>query len=135
MGITLKIVSIVLINILLAANLHAEEEEDDRPVEISYVKMKPSFVSNLVGGPEYIRCDIQLMTKYAEDVPEIQLHMPALRHSVLMVLAGADGNELATPEGKEAFRLEALAAVNSKMKELTEQPRVKDLYFTAYYVK
>jgi len=134
MGITLKILSIFLISMFLVGSGHAEDE-DDRPVEISYVKMNPSFVSNLTGGPEYIRCDIQLMTKYAGDVPEIQLHMPALRHSVLMLLAGADGNELGTPEGKETFRLDALEAVRKKMKELTEKPRVKDLYFTAYYVK
>lgn len=132
MDITLRIFSTLLIGLLMAGNGHAE---DERPVEISYVKMKPSFVSNLTGGPEYIRCDIQLMSKYADDVPQIQLHMPALRHSVLMLLAGADGKELSTAKGKEAFRLDALDAIQKKMQELTEKPRVKDLYFTAYYVK
>lgn len=137
MEITLKIFFIILINIALCGfSLAAEEEDKDKePVQISYVEMKPSFVSNLTGGPKYIRCDIQLMTKYASNVPEIEQHMPALRHAVLMLLAGTDGKSLLTPDGKEALRKQARDAINKTLEELSEKPRVDDLYFTAYYVK
>jgi flagellar FliL protein len=136
---TLKTIAILLISLLFIGNSLADEEkeqqQDQEPEHITYVDMQPSFVSNLRGGPKYIRCDIQLMTKYASNVPEIEVHMPALRHAILMLLAGADGKKLLMPSGKEALRGKALDAVNKMLEELSGKARVQELYFTAYYVK
>ena len=108
--------------------------ENDKP-DIGYYPLKPSFVSNLRGGPKYIRCDIQLMTEQAAEIPKIELHAAALRHSILMLLAGQDGKELKTREGKEALRQAALQSVRAQLEELSGDAIVNDLYFTAYYVK
>lgn len=124
---------ILLISFLFMSCAFASE--DGEPIEISYIELKPSIVSNLTGGPKYIRCDIQLMTEYASAVPEIELHMPAIRHTILMLIASEDGKVLKTREGKKALRERALERVQSALQELTERPLVKDLYFTAYYVK
>lgn len=123
----------LLIGFLLMASAIAEDEA--APAHINYVEMKPSIVSNLTGGPKYIRCDIQLMTEQDDAVPEIQLHMPAIRHAILMLIAGEDGKVLKTPEGKKDLRKKALKSIQATLKELTGEPRVKDLYFTAYYVQ
>ena len=113
----------------------AADEEEKPPVEIGYYKLNPSIVSNLSGGPKYIRCDIQLMTEQAAEIPKIELHSPALRHAILMLIAGQDGKQLQTREGKEGLRKEALQAMQAQLEELTGQAIVNDLYFTAYYVK
>jgi flagellar FliL protein len=112
----------------------AAAAEDDE-IDIAYYPLKPSFVSNLRGGPKYIRCDIQLMTEQATQVPKIELHTPALRHSILMLLAGQDGKQLKTREGKEELRQAALQSVRARLEELSGDAIVEDLYFTAYYVK
>ena len=113
----------------------AADEEEKPPVDIGYYALKPSIVSNLSGGPKYIRCDIQLMTEQAAEIPKIELHSPALRHAILMLIAGQDGKQLQTREGKEGLRKEALQAMQAQLEELTGQAIVNDLYFTAYYVK
>jgi len=113
----------------------AADEEEKPPVEIGYYKLSPSIVSNLSGGPKYIRCDIQLMTEQAAEIPKIELHSPALRHAILMLIAGQDGKQLQTRDGKEGLRKEALQAMQVQLEELTGQAIIKDLYFTAYYVK
>ena len=113
----------------------AADEEEKPPVEVGYYKLSPSIVSNLSGGPKYIRCDIQLMTEQAAEIPKIELHSPALRHAILMLIAGQDGRQLQTREGKEGLRKEALQAMQTQLEELTGQAIVSDLYFTAYYVK
>jgi len=109
--------------------------EDSSPADIGYYALKPSFVSNLTGGPKYIRCDIQLMTKNASAIPTIRLHNPALRHGILMLIGGQDGNQIKTREGKEELRQAALETVRTRLQELTGESIVDDLYFTAYYVK
>ena len=113
----------------------AAEEEESAPIEIGYYALKPSFVSNLSGGPKYIRCDIQLMTEHASEIPKIELHTPALRHDILMLIGGKDGNHLKTRDGKEDLRLTALESVRARLEKLTGKAIVNDLYFTAYYVK
>lgn len=118
----------------MMASVCAAEDASD-PGEIGYYALKPSFVSNLTGGPKYIRCDIQLMTENAADIPKIKLHTPALRHGILMLIGGKDGAQLKTRDGKEELRQAALESVRSQLQELTGKSIVKDLYFTAYYVK
>lgn len=113
----------------------AQAADDAPPIDIAYYKLKPSIVSNLTGGPRYIRCDIQLMTEYASTLPEIELHEPALRHRILMLITGQDGNALRTRDGKESFRLSALEAVQAELEALTGEKLVHDLYFTSFYVK
>ena len=124
--------------IILCASLvltsTAAVAEDEKP-NIGYFPLKPSFVSNLRGGPKYIRCDIQLMTEQAEEIPKIELHAAALRHSILMLLAGQDGKQIKTREGKEELRQAALQSVRAQLEELSGDAIVNDLYFTAYYVK
>lgn len=109
--------------------------DGEPPADPAYLALKPSIVSNLTGGPKYIRCDVQLMTKQTEALPKIELHSPALRHAILMLIAGEDGKQLKSREGKEKLRQKALAAVQEQLKTLAGEPFVEDLYFTNYYVK
>ena len=113
----------------------AVAEDEAPPVEIAYHALKPSFVSNLSGGPDYIRCDVQLKTDYASELPKVELHQAALRHAILMLIAGEDGDQLQGRAGKERLRKKALAAVQAQLEELTGSPIVSDLYFTNYYVQ
>lgn len=121
--------------VLLAIIIPAAGTAAEDVAEIGYYALKPSFVSNLTGGPKYIRCDIQLMTEQASEIPEIELHTPALRHSILMLIGGQDGNQLKTRDGKESLRQAALESVRNRLEQMTGKPIVDDLYFTAYYVK
>ena len=75
------------------------------------------------------------MTKQADEIAKIALHSPALRHSILMLLAGQDGKQLMSREGKENLRQEALQSVRTRLEQLSGDAIVDDLYFTAYYVK
>jgi len=123
---------LVALIVIPVSTVAAKEEAE---IDIGYYPLKPSFVSNLTGGPKYIRCDIQLMTEQASEIPKIELHTPALRHSILMLIGGQDGNQLKTRDGKEDLRKAALESVRDRLEQLTGNAIVDDLYFTAYYVK
>lgn len=124
--------ALALCSAMLVVSLAAAETPAADP---AYFALKPSIVSNLTGGPKYIRCDIQLMTTQPGTLPTIELHSPALRHAILMLIAGEDGNQLKTREGKETLRTRALGAVQEQLQALAGEPMVSDLYFTNYYVK
>ena len=115
--------------------LPAMAGDDEEKPQITYFALKPSIVSNLTGGPKYIRCDIQLMTEQPDEVYQLETHAPALRHTILMLIAGQDGRALTSRDGKEKLRTDALESVQTTLKEMTGKEIVNDLYFTAYYVK
>jgi len=135
----LRKLCILLISFLFVGNLYASEEEKEEEAlekEIGYIELKPSIVSNLTGGPKYIRADVQLKTDYASVIPDVELHTPAIRHAILMLIASEDGKKLKSRDGKEKLRTDALDAVRKILEELTgKKTLVSDLYFTAYYVK
>lgn len=115
-------------------NMSWAEESNASPG--AYYELKPSIVSNLSGGPKFIRTDIQLLTR-EDNLEDVRLHAPALRHELLMLLSDLDGQALLTPNGKEAFRQSALAALQQSLKTRTGKNSImlEDLYFTSFYVK
>jgi len=135
-GRLVKLAAAVMAIGLLAGVAAAAEEEPAAPLaEPNYLELKPSIVANLNGGPQYIRCDVQLMTPEKEHLDEITLHAPALRHEILLRLPEVDGRKLATHAGKEAFRRELLAALQDVLERETGSPLVEELYFTSFYVQ
>lgn len=125
---------ISLILLLFATSLFAADGEGDAG-PISYYEVKPSLVANLAGGGRYIRTDIQLMTKDEVFRDQLELHGPAIRHTLLLLLSEQDGNTIKTPEGKENLRQQALTQITSLMQELSGQTGPDGLFFTTFFVQ
>jgi len=130
---------LVILIVLSSFSVYAEDEapaEEEVVHETAYYELKPSIVSNLHGNAKYIRASIQLMTDRADLLYKIQIHAPALRHEILMVLAEKKGENITDNAGKEALRQELLAALNEVLNDkIEEKDIIADLFFTAYYVK
>jgi flagellar FliL protein len=124
----------ILFLFIFSAPVMAEDEEDS-PRTISYYEVKPSLVTNLASGGKYIRTDIQLMTRDDSFKEELDLHGPAIRHTLLLLLSQQDGKTIKTAAGKETLRKEALTAVNSLMKDLSGKESLAALFFTTFFVQ
>lgn len=126
-----------LVPLILCLSITAVRAGDDKgdKKEITYFELKPSLVSNVNGAAKYIRCDVQLMTGDPDNLEDIQLHNPALRHELLMMFANEDGGKLMTSDGKESLRKRALDAVRGVLQGKTGKPLIEELYFTRYYVQ
>lgn len=125
---------LLITNFMFVGICQAADEEEAKPEDV-YFELKPSIVSNLTGGPKYIRFDAQLQTTAGENEGKLKLHTPAIRHELLLLLADQDGRVLMTPDGKESFRTTALKALQKILKEKTGEERVNDLFFTSFYVR
>ncbi|MGD8911335.1 MAG: flagellar basal body-associated FliL family protein [Candidatus Thiodiazotropha sp.] len=125
----------------IATPLLAEDEKDNgeggeeaAPV-ISYYQVKPSLVANLASGGKYIRCDVQLMTHDVAFLEELNLHAPAIRHSLLLLLSEQNGKDIKTPGGKEELRKKALSTLGELMQELSGKNELEALFFTTFLVR
>ncbi len=112
-----------------------EEETGEGKTRAAYFSLSPSLITNVQDGADYARCEIELMTLDEKNLEDIQLHAPAIRHELLLLLGDQKGSALKTPSGKERFRKQALKAAARVMKEQTGNPSVDDLFFTSYFVE
>ena len=96
---------------LLAQAKSAEKAEQGGP-GFEYIEMQPAFVVNFgtTGRIGYLKTDVSLRVS-AQAAGAVELHMPALRHELIMLLSSQSAEALAAPEQREALRLAALEAV------------------------
>lgn len=105
------------------------------PAPAQYLPMSPPFVVNLDEtpmGPRYLQVEVQLVTRDPVATQELTRHEPALRARLLMLFAQQTYDGVATREGKEALREQALAEVQALMTEETGAPQAESLLFTSF---
>jgi flagellar FliL protein len=126
--------------LLLSPGLGASAKKEapaPAPGEPSYVALAPPLVSNLqtAGKPRFVRCEVQLMSERPEAAAKLNLHAPAIRHSLLLLFVEQEYEAIRTADAKEALRKNALESVRAVMRDKTGKPWVDDLYFTSFYVQ
>lgn len=115
--------------VAVSAPLRAEEPVAAEP---QYVELKPAFVGTIGPGPkiQYLKVDVALRVNQPAAVEKVQYHDPLIRNALVGLFARQSREALATLEGKEQLRAEALAAVRTVLEEEEGEPLVDDLLFT-----
>ena len=123
---------------LMAQAKSAEKTEEGGP-DFEYIEMQPAFVVNFgtSGRIGYLKTEVKYVLNIDEIVAAVELHMPALRHELIMLLSGQSAEALAAPEQREALRLAALEAVRRVIATAAgdaapAQSGVTDLLFTSF---
>jgi flagellar FliL protein len=125
---------VLIFSLLLSGSIFAEEEQEEKK-KASYFSLKPSLIANVQGKARYVRCDVQLMTMDEASLADIQLHAPALRHELLLLLGDQKGEDLKALAGREKLRTQALEAVGKVMEAQTGKKSIEGLFFTSFFVQ
>jgi flagellar basal body-associated protein FliL len=87
---------------------------------VNYIAVKPPLVVNY-GGPgrvKYIKAELSLRTEDAHNAQEVTHHMPLIRDTLIMLISSVTDEQMASGEGKEKMRLEALAKINEALENV-----------------
>ncbi len=123
---------------------HAEEDDKEKEKEKGpksapiYVGFEPAFVVNFPADSpvKFLQLTVQIMTREQTVEHEIKGNDPAIRDALLTLFGQQTADKLATPEGKEELRAEALAAVRGVIKnEGGEADKVEAIYFTTFVMQ
>lgn len=110
-----------------------EEEEGAAVKQITYIEVKPPIVVN-PNDPEteftYLRVGVSLLVSTDKEKELVELHMPSIRHNLVMLFGDQKFSELMTSEGKRALQKQALEVAQQAMKTATKKSVVQDLYIT-----
>jgi flagellar FliL protein len=86
---------------------------------VNYISIKPPLVVNY-GGPgrvKYIKAELSLRTEDAHSAQEVTHHMPLIRDTLIMLISSVTDEQMASGEGKEKMRVEALAKINEVLEK------------------
>lgn len=105
-----------------------------------YVSIKPPFVVNLgslANGPRlsYLKTEIALRTADKAAADAVKYHAPYLRNELVLLLSRQEVDNVATNEGKERLRQEALRTVQAVLLQEEGKPLVEDLLFSTFVVQ
>lgn len=109
-----------------------EETEEPAIQPAIYYPMKPEFTTNyeVRGRQRYMQLHVTLMLRENDVVSSLELHMPALRNAMVMLLRNQDYQELQTAEGKELLRQQALLKIQEVLEHEIGKPGIEQVLFT-----
>lgn len=108
------------------------------PAEPIYVALDPPFVVNFEAGGQvrFLQVAAQAMTRDPAVAALIKRNDPVVRNALLLLLAGQSYESVATREGKEALRRQALEEVRVVVKgQGGDGAKLEDLYFTSFVMQ
>jgi flagellar FliL protein len=117
--------SLLLAGVSIQASASAAKKAGPVTPNSVYLPMEPSFVLNFGGAANfsgktvklrYLRADIVLRLLDTEAEELVKLHMPQLRHSLLILLSEQTEETLSSAASKEKIRLQALDIVRGLIK-------------------
>lgn len=110
----------------------AKTADNDSPAVRIMHEMKP-FIVNLLGdkGKRYLKAKIVAEVGDEGIQKELANRDAEIRDAILLLLAGKSFDDISTPNGKIALRVELVTRLNS----ILVQGRVRNLYFTEFVVQ
>lgn len=111
----------------------ADEVVEEEDVSIGPMYKMDTMIVNLAdrGGKRYLRLTMQFELSTPEVVDEIEMRLPQIRDSILMILPAKQYADISTTQGKVALREELMAQLNGYLKK----GAINTIYFTEFVVQ
>lgn len=109
--------------------------------ESHYMALEPPFIVNFTYKDtlRYLQMTLSLMTHDKTVIEQVNHHMPAIRHRLIMLLSDKSFHDLNGEESKEKLRGEMLVEIRNILQAENNKTqnagRVEALYFTGYVMQ
>ena len=102
-----------------------------------FISLNPPIIVNIMDGQHVRHMQVIIEIKLIDPAmsPKIDLHKGPIRHELILMLSTQSAKTIATSQGKEQLRKDALAAVQKVMQELEGDPIIEALYFTNFIIQ
>lgn len=132
-----KMILGLFIALLGATPLHAAEDEQQASGKSAYVSLGEPMVLNLGGKRKLtflqISADVLVGDSDAEEA--VKIHVPAIRHSLIMLLSEQDAADIKSPGKREEIRRQATTQVKQLIAELSGNQSVSEVLFSSILVQ
>lgn len=118
------------------ADASSDEVKPDHDPAI-YYPLKPAIIVtyNARGRQRYVQAEVTLMFRDQSLIPVIEMHMPMIRHELMMIIGGQVYEELQTAEGKELTRLQCLEKMQALLEQEIGRPGIEQVLFVGFVMQ
>ncbi|MDH3452664.1 MAG: flagellar basal body-associated FliL family protein [Gammaproteobacteria bacterium] len=111
-----------------------EKEQAETPA--IYVSMHPHFLTNLADGKRFVQIKAQAMVSNEATQSALRLHMPAVRHELLMLLGDMQAADLKGVKQKQLFLDNAVAVMREVLTaRQAEATDVEAMFITSMVIQ
>ena len=103
----------------------------------AYFEIPTPFVVNLVneGDIAFLQVNAQLKVTRPELKTVLSAHMPAIQHTMMMLLSEQNTADVLSLQGKQILRETSLKQLQALMQAQIGEPAVEEVYFTGFIVQ
>jgi flagellar protein FliL len=120
-----------------AADAEAASEAEPTKQPAIYYPLSPAFVVNFEdrGRSRFLQAELTLLLRDPEVTHALDMHMPAIRNALVMLLSGQSFETLQTAEGKEALREQALVKIQEVLQQEIGKPGIEQVLFVNFVMQ
>lgn len=121
----------------LTQAIAAEEAEEAAPKTSAYVSLGDPMVLNLSGGKRltFLQISADVLISDADAEATIETHVPAIRHSLIILLSEQNAKDIKSPARREEIRQQATARIKAVVADLSGSEDVSDVLFSSILVQ
>ena len=139
MGITTQkiFLSLLLLAIGIAAVQASDDEQTPASGNSAYVSLGDPMVLNLSGKRKltFLQISADVLVRDSDTEEAVKIHVPAIRHSLIMLLSEQNAADIKSPGKREELRQVATANVKRLMTELSGESEIAEVLFSNILVQ
>jgi flagellar FliL protein len=129
-----------LISVLFVLPSTGWSAEDEEPAKKSsaYISLGSPMILNLTsqkGRLTFLQLQADVLVSDDSDENEIKIHIPAIRHELIVLLSEQAASDMKSPVKREEIRKIATANVQERIKELANLENVGEILFSNFLVQ
>lgn len=132
-----KLILSAMMLLMVFTQANAAEEEAEAKTTSAYVSLGDPMILNLSSSRRLaflqLSADVLVSDSSAEET--IKTHVPAIRHSLIMLLSEQKAGDIKSPARREEIRLQATSQVQALIADLSGSEVVSEILFSSILVQ
>jgi flagellar protein FliL len=127
----------VILGLLLLSSLPASAAEQ-ASADPGYVSLGEPLVLNLTTEGtrlSFVQLKAEVLIKDESDADLVEMHIPALRHQLILMLSEQNAADMKTATKREQLRQKISAKMRSVFKQLTGKDDIEEVLFSSFLVQ
>lgn len=131
-----KLILCAFILLLSVTQAQAATEESVAATS-AYISLGDPMVLNLSGTNRltFLQISADVLVSDSDVEETVKLHVPAIRHSLIMLLSEQKASDIKSPNKREEIRQQATAQVQSLIADLSGNNDISDILFSSILVQ
>ena len=132
-----KLILCSMILMFCLTQVKAAEDEAKASTTSAYVSLGDPMVLNLSGPKRltFLQISADVLVSDSDAETTIKTHVPAIRHSLIMLLSEQKAGDIKSPARREEIRQQATSQVQALIADLSGSQDVSEILFSSILVQ